>query len=137
MAEPLKPCPFCGGTSFVGSLNGGLCMDHEDDGAPLGIVAEMYCERCGCRLQYKVLPEDAHEVDADEMLEAKWNHRAERTCHMVADHLTDTVYCNSCGERFDSVAQYMAMVPNGLSVTEYEPEHRDAKYCPRCGAKVV
>ena len=125
MAEALKPCPFCGGTSFVGSLNGGLCMDHEDDGAPLGIVAEMYCENCGCRLQCKVLPEDAHEVDADEMLWKKWNRRAERTCRIdmpVIDWETgETDYrCSACGFSAD---------PQDWAET-YD-------YCPRCGAKVV
>lgn len=61
----------------------------------------------------------------------------ERTCRMVGDHLTDTAYCSVCGERFDSVAQYMAMVQLPYSVTDYEPEYKDARYCPNCGAKVV
>lgn len=61
----------------------------------------------------------------------------ERTCYMVRDDLTDTVYCDVCGERFDSVAQYMAMVQLPYSVTDYEPEYKNARYCPNCGAKVV
>lgn len=61
----------------------------------------------------------------------------ERTCHMIRDDLTDTVYCDVCGERFDSVAQYMAMVPNLYSVTDYELKYKNAKFCPHCGAKVV
>lgn len=114
MAETLKPCPFCGGTSFGGSLNGGLCMNHEDEGAPLGIVAEMYCERCGCRLQYKVLPEDMHEVDADEMLADKWNRRAERTCRRLSDGVITG--CSAC----DTIV---------LGPPTWQ-------YCPHCGAKV-
>ena len=58
----------------------------------------------------------------------------ERTCHMVCDYLTDTVYCDVCGERFDSVAQYMAVVPDAFN---YKAEYKDAKFCPNCGAKVV
>lgn len=58
----------------------------------------------------------------------------ERTCHMVCDYLTDTVYCDVCGERFDDVAQYMAVVPDAFN---YKAEYKDAKFCPNCGAKVV
>lgn len=61
----------------------------------------------------------------------------ERTCHMIRDHLTDTAFCDVCGERFDGVAQYMAMVPNGFSVADYKAKYKDAKFCPNCGAKVV
>lgn len=61
----------------------------------------------------------------------------ERTCHMIRDHLTDTVFCDVCGERFDGVAQYMAMVPNGFSLADYKAKYKDAKFCPNCGAKVV
>lgn len=61
----------------------------------------------------------------------------ERTCHMIRGHLTDTVFCDVCGERFDGVAQYMAMVPNGFSVADYKAKYKDAKFCPNCGAKVV
>lgn len=57
-----------------------------------------------------------------------------RTCHMVCDYLTDTVYCDVCGERFDSIAQYMAVVPDAFN---YKAEYKDAKFCPNCGAKVV
>lgn len=61
----------------------------------------------------------------------------ERTCHIIRDHLTDTVFCDVCGERFDGVAQYMGMVPNGFSLADYKEEYKDAKFCPNCGAKVV
>lgn len=61
----------------------------------------------------------------------------ERTCHMVFDHLTDTAFCDVCGERFDGVAQYMAMVPNDFSLADYKAKYKDANFCPNCGAKVV
>ena len=61
----------------------------------------------------------------------------ERTCHMVFDHLTDTAFCDVCGERFDGVAQYMAMVPNGFSLADYKAKYKDANFCPNCGAKVI
>lgn len=61
----------------------------------------------------------------------------ERTCHMVFDHMTDTAFCDVCGERFDGVAQYMAMVPNGFSVADYKEKYKDAKFCPNCGARVI
>lgn len=61
----------------------------------------------------------------------------EQTCHMIRDHLTDTVFCDVCGERFDGVAQYMAMGPNGFSPADYKGKYKDAKFCPNCGAKVV
>ena len=61
----------------------------------------------------------------------------ELTCHMVFDHLTDTAFCDVCGERFDGVAQYMAMVPNGFSLADYKAKYKDANFCPNCGAKVV
>lgn len=47
------------------------------------------------------------------------------------------VICDVCGERFDGVAQYMAMGPNGSSLADYKSKYKDAKYCPNCGAKVV
>lgn len=61
----------------------------------------------------------------------------EQTCHMIRDHLTDTVFCDVCGERFDGVAQYMAMGPNGFSPADYKAKYKDANFCPNCGAKVV
>lgn len=61
----------------------------------------------------------------------------ELTCHMVFDHLTDTAFCDVCGERFDGVAQYMAMVPNGFSLADYKAKYKDANFCPNCGAKVL
>lgn len=128
MAETLKLCPFCGGEAE-------LVAGTYRDGGYLENTAYVRCKGCGLRT-YEFHeckpPEDVQRYAVD-----VWNDRAELTCHMVHDYLTDTVFCDVCGERFDSVAQYMAMVPNGLSVTEYKPEYKDARYCPHCGAKVV
>lgn len=75
--------------------------------------------------------EDLHDRLAD-LIEPQ-----ERTCHMVFDHLTNTAFCDVCGERFDGVAQYMAMMPNGFSVADYKAKYKDAKFCPNCGARVI
>lgn len=126
MSEELRPCAFCGHDEarviVVDEVTDAGC---EDATVPLYAASCPYCGASG--------PMALSEGEAVEA----WNRRAERTCHMVHDHLTDTVFCDVCGERFDSVAQYMAMVPKGLSVTEYKPEYKDARYCPHCGAKVV
>ena len=117
----LKPCPFCGGEAHVKEVVGAC-----------DTLYTVGCSDSGC-MGYETWLLKPTEEEAI----AAWNRRAERTCRMVHDHLTDTVFCDVCGERFDSVAQYMAMVPKGLSVTEYKPEYKDARYCPHCGAKVV
>lgn len=126
MSEELRPCAFCGHDEarviVVDEVTDAGC---EDATVPLYAAS---CPYCGASGQMALSEGEAVEA---------WNRRAERTCHMVHDHLTDTVFCDVCGERFDSVAQYMAMVPKGLSVTEYKPEYKDARYCPHCGAKVV
>lgn len=60
----------------------------------------------------------------------------ERTCHMVRDDLTDTTYCDVCGERFDQ-PWYLGAKPHGVDTLVYHVEYRDARYCPHCGAMVV
>ena len=72
----ILPCPFCGSTNLVGSLDGGICMDHEEFDAPAGVVATLYCDDCGCRLQAKVLPEEMPYENANELVAKKWNRRA-------------------------------------------------------------
>lgn len=82
---------------------------------------------------------DAYEHEGAELLNrlASLIEPEERTCHMVRANLTDTVFCDVCGERFDGVARYMAMVPNGFSLADCKAKYKDAKFCPNCGAKVV
>ena len=135
LPEMLLPCPFCGGEA---NLMSDYSSEHDhtfwqvwhDCSTNPGPIRHTYGHALGMEIS---TPWCASEDAAV----ALWNRRAERTCHMVHDHLTDTVFCDVCGERFDSVAQYMAMVPETFSVTEYKPEYKDARYCPHCGARVV
>lgn len=156
MSEELRPCPLCGSTDIACFAE--ECGDDYDNVPTFrAVVGCRGCHEEGCDSTYDNEPcfgieayfsanhplvkdcEDPWDIErvlVHHMAE-KWNRRVAPTCHMAHDHLTDTVFCDVCGERFDSVAQYMAMVPEGLSVTEYKPEYKDARYCPRCGAKVV
>ena len=123
----LKPCPFCGSTNLVGSLDVGNCMDHEDCGAPVGVVATLHCDECGCQIQAKVPLEDARSADANAKVFEKWNRRAERTCGEwrgdprpdaighAAEHEDDELWCEHCDIELDE----------------------EWAYCPNCGAKVV
>lgn len=124
MADDLKPCPFCGSTNLVGSLDVGICMDHEDCGAPVGVVATLYCDECGCQIHAKVPLEDARSADANAKVFEKWNRRAKRTCRMTDTHWDDGqctwgCVCSACDAHLEhEVGRYM-------------------NYCPNCGAKVV
>ena len=129
MAETLKPCPFCGSTNLVGSLDAGICMDHEDCDAPDGVVATLYCDECGCQIQAKVPLKDARRADANAKVFEKWNRRAERTCR---------VECYPPG--YEDNLHYEVCSECGTILTASRPgdgHAARASYCPRCGARVV
>ena len=89
-------CPFCGGDAkeFTG-----------EDAAPHRWTVE--CDSCGAHVG----------SDTRHKARAKWNRRAERTCHYVYDKGLCGWVCSGCG---------------GL-----EPVGDHVCYCPDCGAKVV
>ena len=116
--EELKPCPICGGTKLATSYSACINMDHEFMPDTVHMhVFDLYCKECGCRVQ-----EGGDTYDeAKEAVVEKWNHRAERTCHVVRSGkpsptgVPSKLHCSECGGRLT----------------------RFGSYCPSCGAEVV
>lgn len=115
MTQQLEPCPLCGNEvrSFMG-------LDESDD------VRYMEVE-CDCGLDFhaesRIYAWNHHDEAAEiAELEAKWNTRAERTCHMgvpdIREGLVHIWPCGECGLR---------------TVTLFDPP----AYCEWCGAKAV
>ena len=100
MAETLLPCPFCGGDAkeFTG-----------EDAAPHRWTVE--CDSCGAHVG----------SDTRHKARAKWNRRAERTCHLLyfddGEGYPPNVQCSACGGWLD--------------------EYASPDYCPNCGARVI
>lgn len=99
--EGLLPCPHCGGEAkeFTG-----------EDAAPHRWTVE--CDSCGAHVG----------SDTRHKARAKWNRRAERTCHDTGARKVFFV-CSECGEAYrkDSMRLW---------------HHKPWSYCPKCGARI-
>lgn len=68
MSDELKPCPHCGATRGLYTLDeyGGLCSDDD-------LIAQIFCDNC------KSAFENESANNGKELIKA-WNTRAERIC---------------------------------------------------------
>lgn len=119
LMNELLPCPFCNGEAR-------LVTFYTMEGSRQGHIK---CDKCGAMSEHLAC-KDMGKVE--EELEALWNKRAERTCHItpmdaagnppyrkgdiIYNSLTDG--CSKCGYPFDTL------------------NHGEPNYCPNCGAKV-
>lgn len=134
----LLPCPFCGGSNLVRSVDGGILPDFIEKEwfdyrkKPYYITCTLTCDDCGTMLQgYTATSkhDDCNPADAIEDAYSKWNTRAERTCRFIND--SDGEFppkCSACGYE-PSIYECAWLADNGYKY--------DGNYCPNCGARVV